>query len=142
MEPLLWAVGAVLIVVCGVCLYTVLRLRSAEKWILEAREAAPVKKIEALNALAMAMRKEFTTVLEEIEEKHDRWKREQASLRSYIHRRIGKEDQSGSQASDDVPDRIVASDPRAGGGSLPTEAQEDRQSIKRKIKEAYYATRR
>jgi hypothetical protein len=129
--------------VCGVSVYTILRLKSAERWLLEAREAAPVKKIANLDAYATTLRKEFTTLLDEVEEKHDRWRREMASLRSYIHRRIGKEEVGGSsEPTDQVPERISASDPRAVGGSESIEGTDPRTVQKRAIKEAYFAARR
>lgn len=142
MEGLLWGVGSVLVGVVGVCVYVVLRLKAAESWLVQAKEEAPAKKIASMEAFLNVLRKEFSTVTEQIDEKHDRWLREQASLRTYIHRRIGKE-QKPDQPTDGTPDRITAAEAAelgADNGATVT-AEGERQNTRRKIKAAYYAAR-
>jgi hypothetical protein len=146
MEGLLWSVGAVLIGVVGVCVYTLLELRRAQGWIYEAREQAPAKKIANMEAFMSTLRKEWTTLTELVDEKHDRWLREQASLRTYVHRRLGKEikdDESGQRGGS--PDRISAEEARqlaSGNGAASPVPEDPRAEQRRKIKEAYYAARR
>lgn len=142
MEGLLWGVGAVLIGVVGVSVFTVLRLKSAEQWILEAKEQAPAKKIASMEAFISTIRKEFTSLLEENDGKHDRWMREQASLRTYLYRRLGKEDKSESLPSDAIPDRISAAEAaQLGAPNGPAPEEDERTTLRRKIKAAYYAAR-
>ncbi len=143
MEGLLWGVGAILIGVVGVSVFTVLRLKTAEQWILEAKEQAPAKKIASMEAFISTIRKEMTVLLEEIDTKHDRWTREQASLRTYLYRRLGKEvkDDDGGSASAS-PEKISADDPRAPGSATGDAPEEDeRTTTRRRIKNAYYAAR-
>lgn len=142
MEPLLWSAGLVMVGVVGVCVYTVLRLKTAERWLLEAREEAPAKKLAKLDAFLTTIRSEFTTVLEQIDEKHDRWMREQASLRTYIYRRLGKEqkpEDGGSETG--VPDRITSEEAQLIASPNGANDTDDRQTVRRKIKQAYYAAR-
>ncbi len=143
MESLLWAASAVLIAVVGVCVYTVLELKRAQAWLYEARENAPAKKIASMEAFLSTVRKEFTTITEQIDEKHDRWLREQASLRTYIYRRLGKEPKNDEQSSSDgVPDRITADEAaQLGAVTGAPSPDDDRNTVRRKIKQAYYAAR-
>jgi hypothetical protein len=152
MEPLLWAGGAVLVGVVGVCVYVVLRQKQAEAWILEARENAPAKQIANMEAFVGKLKKEFLTTLEQLDEKHDRWLREQASLRSYIHRRLGAMPTTASASSaddEDAPTRITAEEAaqleaRAGGAVPAADASQPQSrglTTREEIKRAWHNAR-
>lgn len=126
-------------IVLSIGLYVVLRSRQIERHVREAAERAPVKQIADIEAFVGALKSEFTNVMSEIETQHDRWKREQASLRTWIHTKL----KDRYSPPGDLPDKISAEE--AGqmlalqGGDVNRDNQ--RALSRREIREAWYRAR-
>lgn len=132
---------AIIVVVLGglLSLYMLLRMRQMERHLKEAADRAPVKQIADIEAFVGALKSEFTNVMAEIETQHDRWKREQASLRTWIHTKL-KDRYSPPQ---DLPDKITAEE-AAQMLKLPgADANRDDQRAltRREIREHWYRAR-
>lgn len=120
-------------------LYVLLRMRQMERHLKEAADRAPVKQIADIEAFVGALKSEFTNVMAEIETQHDRWKREQASLRTWIHTKL----KDRYSPPNDLPDKITAEEAAqmlALPGGEP-KRDEHRTLSRREIRESWYRAR-